>query len=52
MVDGIMKCTGLGTSAWAGAVCSVHCAVACFKMTIGSPNIMTFRHNMLHNITG
>ena len=26
--------------------------LACFKMTMGSPNIMTFWHNMLHDITG
>ena len=26
--------------------------VACFKMTMGPPNIMTFWHNMLHDIIG
>ena len=26
--------------------------LACFKMTMGPPNIMTFWHNMLHDITG
>ena len=26
--------------------------ITCFKMTMGSPNIMTFWHNMLHDITG
>ena len=28
------------------------CKVACFKMTMGPVNIMTFWHNMLHDITG
>ena len=27
-------------------------AVACFKMTMGRPNIMAFWHNLLHDITG
>ena len=26
--------------------------VACFKMIMGPPNIMTFWHSMLHDITG
>ena len=28
------------------------CPLACFKMTMVPPNIMTFWHNMLHDITG
>ena len=27
------------------------CKLACFKMTMGFPNIMTFWHNILHDIT-
>ena len=26
--------------------------LACFKITMGPPNIMTFWHSMLHDITG
>ena len=28
------------------------CRLACFKLTMGPPNIMSYWHNMLHNITG
>ena len=33
-------------------ICSRGLQVACFKMTMGSPNIKTFWHNVLHDITG
>ena len=32
--------------------CCVAPRVACFKMTMGPPNIMTFWHIMLYDITG
>ena len=32
--------------------CDMLWGIACFKMTLGSQNLMTFWHSMLHDITG
>ena len=37
---------------WCAMYTGVQCILACFKMTMGSPNIMTFWHKMLHDIAG